>query len=161
MTRPGPACTINTDLMDDIDKHILNIIQEEFPLTSRPFAEIGRQAGIDEEDALCRVKKLKEDGYIRRIGPVLDPGSLTLVSTLCGVRVEEEILMDVVREVNKHKGVTHNYEREGTLNLWFTITAKSVEEIDAFLSSLEGQFSLIIYRFPKKRAFKIKTYFKL
>ena len=147
--------------MDEIDKTILNLIQEEFPVTARPFAEIGAQAGISEASALLRVKRLKDEGYIRRIGPVLEPGSLVYVSMLCGVRVEETILMDVVREVNALPGVTHNYEREGELNLWFTVTAKSAEEIDTFLSGLEKRFGLTIHRFPKKRVFKIKTYFPL
>ena len=75
------------------------------------------------------------------------------------MHVDEAILMDVVRDINKHKGVTHNYEREGKLNLWFTITAKSAGEIDSFLADLEKRFSLRIFRFPKKRVFKIKTYF--
>lgn len=145
--------------MDEIDRKILNLIQEEFPVTPRPFAEIGKRAGITEGSALTRVKRLKEEGYIRRIGPVLDPGKLVYVSTLCGVHVEEAILMDMVREVNAEAGVTHNYEREGRLNLWFTVTAKSVQEIDGFLSGLEKRFGIVIYRFPKKRVFKIKTYF--
>ena len=155
MPDPSPE----SDRMDEIDKMILNLIQEEFPLTPRPFAGIGAQAGISEANALLRVQKLKEEGYIRRIGPVLEPGKLVYVSTLCGVRVEEAILPDVVRAVNTLPGVTHNYEREGELNLWFTVTAKSPEEIDAFLSGLEKSFDLTIHRFPKKRVFKIKTYF--
>jgi siroheme decarboxylase len=145
--------------MDEIDKQILNMIQEEFPVTARPFDEIGKRAGVSEADALERVKKAKQEGYIRRIGPVLEPKKLVFTSTLCGVHVEEAILMDVVRDINKHKGVTHNYEREGKLNLWFTITAKSAGEIDSFLGDLEKRFSLRIFRFPKKRVFKIKTYF--
>ena len=145
--------------MDETDRKILNMIQKEFPVTARPFAEIGKRVGISEEDALERVKKAKQEGYIRRIGPVLEPKKLVFTSTLCGVHIEDAILMDAVKEINKNKGVTHNYEREGELNLWFTITAKSAGEIDSFLGDLEKRFSLKIYRFPKKRVFKIKTYF--
>ena len=147
--------------MDEIDKRILNIIQEEFPVTARPFDEIGRRVGISGAEALDRVRKAKEEGYIRRIGPVLEPGKLVFTSTLCGVEVEEAVLPDVVSQINEHKGVTHNYEREGRLNVWFTITAGSVGEIDSFLGGLEKRFSLKIHRFPKKRVFKIKTYFPL
>ncbi|MBA4418248.1 MAG: Lrp/AsnC family transcriptional regulator [Syntrophus sp. (in: bacteria)] len=147
--------------MDAIDRKILNLIQEAFPVTPRPFAEIGRETGLTEKEALERVRRLKEDGYIRRIGPVLEPKKLVYTSTLCGVHVKEEILLETAMEINRHKGVTHNYERDGELNLWFTITAKSLEEIDTFLSGLEEKFSLTIYRFPKKKVFKIKTIFPL
>jgi DNA-binding Lrp family transcriptional regulator len=145
--------------MDDIDKKILNLIQEEFPLHERPYAEIGRQVGINEKEAMERVQKLKDAGIIRRIGVVFEPKKLDYTSTLCGVHVDEKRLMEVVDAINKHTGVTHNYEREGDLNLWFTIIADKAEEIDTFIGELERRFSLKIYRFPKKRVFKIKTYF--
>jgi len=145
--------------MDEIDKKILNLIQEEFPLHKRPYKEIGRQVNIDEKEAVKRVQKLKDAGVIRRIGVVFEPKKLDYTSTLCGVHVDKKNLMEVVDVINKHTGVTHNYEREGDLNLWFTIIANKEEEIDAFISDLERKFLLKIYRFPKKRVFKIKTFF--
>jgi DNA-binding Lrp family transcriptional regulator len=145
--------------VDEIDKKILNLIQEEFPLHKRPYAEIGKQLGIDEKEAIEKVQKLKDTGIIRRIGVVFEPKKLDYTSTLCGVHVEEEKLMELVEAINSNTGVTHNYEREGDLNLWFTIIADKAEEIDAFIEDLEHRFSLKIYRFPKKRVFKIKTYF--
>ena len=145
--------------MDEIDKKILNLIQEEFPLHKRPYKEIGKQVNIDEKEAVERVQKLKDAGIIRRIGVVFEPKKLDYTSTLCGVHVDEKNLMEVVDVINKHTGVTHNYEREGDLNLWFTIIANKEEEIDAFISDLERRFLLKIYRFPKKRVFKIKTFF--
>ncbi|HEY3276551.1 MAG TPA: AsnC family transcriptional regulator [Syntrophorhabdaceae bacterium] len=147
--------------MDEKDRKILNLIQEEFPLTAEPFVEIGREAGITGQEALQRVKKAKDEGLIRRIGPILEPKELSLVSILCGVYVEEGILADVVGQINAHSGVTHNYEREGRLNVWFTVTAKTWESIERFLNTLEERYSLTIYRFPKKRVFKIKTFFPL
>ena len=145
--------------MDETDKKILNLIQEEFPLHERPYAEIGRQIGIDEKEAMERVQSLKDAGIIRRIGAVFEPKKLDYTSTLCGVHIEEDRLIEVVEDINRHTGVTHNYEREGDLNLWFTIIADKPDEIDAFIEDLERRFSLKIYRFPKKRIFKIKTYF--
>ena len=145
--------------MDEIDKKILNLIQEEFPLHKRPYGVIGKQVGFDEKEAMERVQRLKDAGIIRRIGVVFEPKKLDYTSTLCGVHVEEEKLMEVVEAINRHVGVTHNYEREGDLNLWFTIIADKAEEIDAFIEDLERRFTLKIYRFPKKRVFKIKTYF--
>jgi DNA-binding Lrp family transcriptional regulator len=147
--------------MDEIDKKILNLIQEEFPLAERPFAAIGKQAGISEREAVKRVKTLKEKGIIRRIGPILERKKLGYVSVLCGVHVDDNAITEVVREINGLTGVTHNYEREGDLNLWFTITKKTIGEIDRALSDLEKAHGLRVYRFPEKKTFKIKTYFPL
>jgi siroheme decarboxylase len=147
--------------MDEIDRKILNLIQEEFPLTERPYEEIGKLVGVTEEEALARVKNLKEAGYIRRIGLVLEKKKLGLSSTLCGVHVEEEGLAALVEEINREPGVTHNYEREGDLNLWFTVTKGTPAEIDGFLARLESGHAIKVYRFGEKQMFKIKTFFPL
>jgi len=147
--------------MDEIDRKILNTIQEEFPVTRRPFAEIGKSLRLEEKEVLERVRRLKNDGYIRRIGPILERKKLKYVSTLCGVKVDEDIVLTFVNELNRHSGVTHNYERDGELNIWFTIAERSMENIHGYLAGLEEKYSLKIYRFPEKKVFKIKTYFPL
>ena len=54
--------------MDVYDKEILNIIQSSFPLDSRPYAIIGEQIGLSEDETLKRVNTLRETGVIRRLG---------------------------------------------------------------------------------------------
>ncbi len=145
--------------MDAIDRAILNIIQEEFPLTEKPFEAIGRQVEINEKEALERVKKLKEEGFIRRIGLVLERKKLGYASLLCGVHIDDNRIEEVAGTISEEPGVTHNYERDGELNLWFTVTMKTIGDIDIFLGNIEKKYSLTIYRFPEKKTFKIKTYF--
>jgi siroheme decarboxylase len=145
--------------MDAIDRTILNIIQEEFPLTEKPFEEIGKQAGISGEESLDRVRRLTEEGYIRRIGLVLERKKLGYASLLCGIHADTETIESIAGEINKEPGVTHNYEREGELNLWFTATMKTMDDINRFISKLENAFPVKVYKFPEKRIFKIKTYF--
>jgi siroheme decarboxylase len=145
--------------MDEFDKKILNMMQKEFPVARRPFAEVGKFVGLEEKDVIERVKRLKNDGYIRRIGPILERKKLKYMSALCGVHVDEGIIMEFVDEINKHSGVTHNYERDGDLNIWFTIAAKTNDEIESFLSDMENKYTVEIYRFPEKKVFKIKTFF--
>lgn len=145
--------------MDDMDRKILNNIQEEFPLAERPYAVIGAAVGLDEDEVFARVKRLKESGLIRRIGPVLERKKLGYTSVLCGISVEDRRIVEIAGAISEETGVTHNYERDGELNLWFTVTKKTQAEIDDFLSEIERRFNLIIYRFPEKRVFKIKTVF--
>jgi DNA-binding Lrp family transcriptional regulator len=147
--------------MDEFDKKILNTMQEEFPVAQNPFAEVGKLIGLDEKEVIERVRRLKEDGYIRRIGPILERKKLKYASALCGVHVDEDKILSFVDEVNKNSGVTHNYEREGDLNIWFTIAAKTGDEIEGFLSDMEKKYAVKIYRFPEKKVFKIKTFFPI
>ncbi len=145
--------------MDPADRAILNIIQKEFPLTKKPFEAIGRQVGISEKEALERVKRLKERGFIRRIGLILERKKLGYASLLCGVHVDNDKIEEVAGTISKEPGVTHNYERDGELNLWFTVTMRTIDDINLFLKDIEKSLSLQVYRFPEKRTFKIKTFF--
>lgn len=145
--------------MDAIDAHILNMIQEEFPLVEKPFAAIGERLGLSGKDVEDRVKRLKTLGIIRRIGPVLDAKKLGYYSVLCAAAVPQDIIDDVARTVNAERSVTHNYEREGELNLWFTVTMQDKDVVEDFIAGIERQFSLTIYRFPEKKTFKIRTRF--
>lgn len=147
--------------MDSIDKKILNLLQEELPLVEKPFEEIGEKIGLTGKEVMERVDRLKQDGYIRKIGPVFDPKKMGYSSLLCAAAVPPERIEEVAAAVSAQPGVTHNYERDGELNLWFTVTMKEKKYIDSFISGLEGTYSIKIYRFPEKHTFKIKTHFTL
>ena len=54
--------------MDTIDRKLLDIIQTDFPLTPRPYAELGRRLDITEAEALARVNALRQRHIIRRLG---------------------------------------------------------------------------------------------
>lgn len=159
LTRDPAAGRIT--LMDDLDRTILNLLQEEFPLVSRPYETIGKTIGLSEEETRERVLRLKKNGYIRRIGPVLERKKLGYASALCGLGVSEERIEAVAREIGKERGITHCYERTGELNLWFTITKRTEAELEAFLLDAERSLDVQIHRFPERRTFKIKTFFPL
>ena len=54
--------------LDTMDKRILDIIQTDFPLESRPYAIIAERLGITEQEALDRVNALRKSRLIRRLG---------------------------------------------------------------------------------------------
>jgi DNA-binding Lrp family transcriptional regulator len=103
---------------------ILNQIQRNFPLTHRPFLALARRTGMKEKEILARVQRLKELGIIRRIGASFSAGAVGFTSTLCAARVPAEKIVEFVAVVNSYPGVTHNYEREGILDLPATRTFK-------------------------------------
>ncbi|MBP1747481.1 MAG: putative transcriptional regulator, AsnC family [Deltaproteobacteria bacterium] len=145
--------------MDATDKQLLDMLQEEFPLTERPFADIGERIGIPGDEVRNRIEALKAHGYIRRIGPVLDAKTLGYHSLLCAAAVDPDIIEEVAKTVNAEPSVTHNYEREGELNLWFTVTMKTQKDIHRFLKDIEDTFSITIHRFSENKTFKIRTRF--
>jgi len=148
--------------MDEIDKKILNILQEEFPLEERPFLIVAEKCGISEDEALSRIQKLKDEGIIRRIGAVFDGSKLGRVSTLCAARVPEEKIDGFVQIVNANKNVTHNYRRNNEYNIWFTVSAASAKELEKFLKEVKEKTGVTdILDMRAVRTFKINASFDL
>src|SRR6056297_825642 len=148
--------------IDETDKTILNRIQSDFPITQRPYQAVAEELRLDEEDVIHRIRRLKELGIIRRIGGNFVPGKLGFVSTLCAGRVPEDKIDAFAEIVNEYRGVTHNYVRDNTYNIWFTMIAPSMAEIDQSLAEIAektGVTSLI--NLPATKVFKIKAQFNL
>ena len=148
--------------LDDIDRSILNQIQSDFPITPRPYRTIAEELGLTEDEVLERVHRLKESGIIRRIGGNFTPEKLGFVSTLCAAKVPEEKISQFAQVVNRYPGVTHNYRRENTYNIWFTFIATSMEEINASLKQIAAETGVTeILNLPATRVFKIRAEFQL
>ena len=148
--------------IDETDRAIINRIQSDFPMTSRPFSAIADDLAMTEAEVINRVKHLKQIGLIRRIGGNFVPGKLDHVSTLCAARVDESRIDEFAQVVNRYSGVTHNYQREGDYNVWFTFIAPSREEIEANLKTISRETGVTdILNLPATHVFKIKAEFKV
>ena len=127
--------------MDNLDKEILNEIQWTFPLIPRPYSEMARKFGLTDEAVMQRLSALKKVGIIRQISAIFDTRKLGYKSALVAMAIEPEKLDHVASQVNKHPGVSHNYERNHEYNLWFTLAVPPGSdlktEIDKF-SKLPG-----------------------
>lgn len=148
--------------IDAVDKAILNQIQSDFPITQRPYRAIAEYLGLSEGEVIKRVSRLKKSGIIRRIGGNFTPDKLGFVSTLCAARVPEDRISQFAEVVNRYPGVTHNYRRENSFNVWFTFIAPSMDEIDAHLQQIAAETGVKdILNLPATRVFKIKAEFKV
>jgi Transcriptional regulators len=147
--------------MDNVDRQLLDIIQTGFPLTPRPYADLGQRLGIGEDEALERVRALKQSKIIRRLGANFQSAKLGFVSTLCAAKVPQEKMDDFVARVNACPGVTHNYLREHAYNIWFTLISPSREEAQATLDGISAATGVDILNLPATRLFKIRVDFRM
>lgn len=149
-------------MLTGLDKQILNLVQTQLPVTARPFARLAEILDISEELLLERLRCLKDAGYIRRIGPFFDSTRIGYVGTLVALEVAEEELAATAQAINRYAGITHNYEREGQLNLWFTLIAPTLavqQEILAEIQTLPGVKRLL--SLPATKKYKVSVQFKL
>jgi len=148
--------------MNPIDRKILNEIQSDFPITSRPYQALGERLNLTEEEVLSSVRRLKEKGVIRRIGGNFHSSRLNFVSTLCAAKVPLEKIDGFVEVVNRYPGVTHNYLRNSDYNIWFTFIAEDMNSIDNALKEISGETGIEeILNLPAEKMFKIKVDFEV
>jgi len=149
-------------VMDDKDKKILNQIQVDFPIDPRPYKIIAEKLGLHEDELINRIRRMKDNSLIRRIGGNFSPDRLGYYSTLCAAKVPEDKIALFTRTVNSFSGVTHNYKRDHEFNIWFTFIAPSVDIIKTNLENIQKITHVdTILNLPATRVFKISANFKV
>ena len=147
--------------METLDRKILEIIQDGFPLEERPYAALGRRLGVSEEDAFEYVENLRKSGVIRRLGGIYDSRRLGCISRLCAGVVPEGNLDGFAAAADKIPAITHNYIRSHAYNVWFTVIARSEAEIQETIRGLEAETALHdAHVLSASRMFKINTVMK-
>lgn len=138
------------------------MLQTDLPIAKKPFTVLAERLGSEESVVLERLKWLKDNGYIRRIGPFFDSVALGYTGTLVAVNVEKEYVEAVAKKINEYVEITHNYERESEYNLWFTLLTPDLERQKEILDTIESQKGVRrLLSLPTTKKFKISVQFKL
>jgi len=148
--------------LDSIDKQILELIQTNFPVVSRPYQAIGDQVGLAEVEVINRIKNLRQAGIIRRLGGLFDSRKLGYVGTLCAMQVAPQDIEQVAGVIAQYPGITHNYLRDHKYNMWFTLLAESEQKIAAILEEITNKTGITqILNLPSQKVFKVRVKFDL
>lgn len=148
--------------MDSIDKRLLNLLQTDFPLVAEPFRELAEKLAISEDEAIARIVRLKDQKVIRQISAIFDSAVLGYKSSLVAFSVSRDRIEQTAEIVNAHPGVSHNYERNHTFNLWFTITVPPGTTPESEVDRLTAEAQPLAARmFPTLRLFKIGVAFDM
>jgi DNA-binding Lrp family transcriptional regulator len=145
--------------LDDLDKRLLNLMQGQFPIASRPYQHVASQAGMSEQEVLGRVQHLLDERIIRQVTPIFDTRALGYSSMLVAARVDPENPWRAANIINAHPGVSHNYLRNHDFNIWFTIATEpnSPLGVDGTLEVLAGLAGAeSVRQLPTLKLFKIR-----
>ena len=151
--------------LDETDRMLLQMLQDDFPLVQEPWLEMGNRLNISEKEVISRLKRLIEAGAVVKIGPVFDSSRIGLkVATLVAMKVPKNKVNDVARIINGYDNVSHNYEREDEYNVWFTLAASNNNELATILDEIKQKTdmkNLDVLDLPTIRRFKINVHFQL
>jgi DNA-binding Lrp family transcriptional regulator len=147
---------IKQQQIDLIDKQLLNDIQWSFPLEDRPYLEISKRYNMTEDEVMNRIAYMKDISLIRQINAIFDTRRLGYKSALVAFAVKPDKLDYIANEVNKHPGVSHNYERNHEFNMWFTLAVPPYGEMKTDLDKISSLDGVIKYRLlPTLKLYKI------
>ncbi len=146
--------------MDVLDRRIVNALQGGFPVTETPFAEAAATLGIDQDELIGRMDRLRADGWLSRFGPMYNADRLGGATALAAMAVPEADFDAVAEKVNAHPEIAHNYARSHALNMWFVVATETPERIASIIDEIERETGLRVYNMPKIEEFFVGLRFE-
>ncbi|BCW98878.1 MAG: transcriptional regulator [Armatimonadota bacterium] len=141
---------------------ILTLAQEGLELCPEPFAALARRAGVSVDAVLATLERARREGLVREISGIFDGRALGYCTALAAMAVPPDALEHAASVVSAHPGVSHNYARNHSYSLWFTLAVPpgvSIEEESRRLAQQAGGWKLRL--FPALRTFKLGVRFDL
>lgn len=149
--------------LDRLDRELLALLQDDFPLERDPWSALGGRLGLSGAEVLERCRRLADDGVIRMIEPVVEARQIGLAaSTLVAMRVPPDAIEEVAAIVNAYDEVSHNYRREHDFTLWFTLAAPDRSRLEAVVAEIARRSGIgppDLIELPTVRRFKIDVRF--
>ncbi|HNW35076.1 MAG TPA: AsnC family transcriptional regulator [Candidatus Ozemobacteraceae bacterium] len=143
--------------MDEKDREIIRLLQNGFPLEAEPFKALGDKLWIDESGVISRLARMMQDEMIRYVGPFFDSRKLGYVGALAAMDVPAERVDEVSAILAEYHEITHNYLRDGSPNIWFTVIAQDESRKNIILNDIKKRGRIESIRlFPARRLFKIR-----
>jgi len=135
--------------MDDIDRLIINSLQNGFPVCNRPYLQAATALGLSEQELLQRLQALLDNGTLSRFGPLYHAEQMGGALSLAAVKVPDARFEEVTEIINAFPEVAHNYARNHELNMWFVLATETAEQLQNTITAIEQQTGLSVFNMPK------------
>lgn len=143
-------------MLQDMDRRIINQLQNGFPLCARPYEAAAQALGLSEADLIKHLGQMLENGSLTRFGPLYNADRMGGANVLAAMTVPLEGFDRVAEQVNAHPEIAHNYARDHALNMWFVAAAPTPEAVEQVFGAIEIETGLTVHRFPKEREFFVE-----
>jgi DNA-binding Lrp family transcriptional regulator len=153
--------------LDRTDRAIVNAFQGGFPVVERPFEAAAtalrdRSIDITANELLSRIRTLDEDDILTRFGALVNAEEIGGTATLVALHAPEDRFDEIAEQVNAHREVAHNYEREHPhLNMWFVVSVADAGHVERVLADIETETGQTTYNMPKQSEFRVEAKFLL
>ena len=152
-------------MLTELEKKIIASIQEDIPVTSRPYLEISKKLKISEETLLKTLKALCDRGVIRRFGATIrHQKSGFAANAMVAWIVDEERIEEVGEKMSFFKEVSHCYRRKPTdewpYNLYTMVHANNEDTCREVVRTMSSETRVENYKLLFSRKELKKTSMK-
>lgn len=144
-----------------LEKKVLNLVQKDFGYEINPYNYLAKTLQISVNELLKIMKRLKEEGYITRVGPFFNMDKSTGYVTLVAMKVPEDDFDRVANIVNSYLEVAHNYQRDNDFNMWFVLATSESQRAVEILFEIEKQTGIKTYNLPKLKEYALSLYLEV
>lgn len=146
----------------EFQNQLASMIQVSVPFVREPYLEIAKSLNVKEQLVIEQLEKWSSEGKLREICGVFEGDALGYESALAVGRVDENEVERVAAILSEHPTITHNYKRDHTFNLWFTIAAPKEMGVAASLDILSQMTGVErFHAMERAKTFKIGIKFDL
>ena len=129
--------------MDEIDKKILKLLQED---SAQPVADIARKIGLSVTPCWRRIQKLEEAGIIRKRVALLDGIEIGLgMSVFVAIKTDQhnaDWLSDFAARISAFDEVVEFYRMSGEVDYMLRVVVPNMAAYDAFYKRLISEVAL-------------------
>ena len=103
----------------DTEQAILRIVQRNLPDSATPYADIAQQVGCSEEDVMALLRRLRDEGAIRRFGASIKHQKTGWShNAMVAWKIDDALIDQCGEHAAKHTNISHCYHRPSTAPDW-------------------------------------------
>jgi Lrp/AsnC family transcriptional regulator for asnA, asnC and gidA len=121
--------------LDEIDRKLLNLLQEDAKV---PYAELAGRLGISPSGVHKRVKRLVEEGVIKKFVAVIDPQvSGKKLKAFIGISTEPGKCGEVIAKLEERPEVLEIHEAAGEHDLFLKVITEDTTKLNEILHEID------------------------
>jgi Lrp/AsnC family leucine-responsive transcriptional regulator len=127
------------DHLDDKDKQLLKLLQKDAKLTVK---ELAKEINLSPSPVFERVKRLEQDGYIKKYAAVLDAEKLNLgITVYCQLKLKSndaDLAVEFEREILQIEEVAECYSISGDFDFLLKVYVHDMKQYQDFVFNVLG-----------------------
>jgi len=137
--------------LTDIELKVLSVLQEGFPDSPTPYADMGARVGLDADQVLSALKDWQDRGKLRRIGAIVNHFKVGMGGGAMVVwQVPPERIEAIGQMLAGFKAVSHAYQRPTSpnwpYNLYTMVHGTDTEDAEQTVKCMSEACGIENYR---------------